>query len=402
MKMIPFAFVGFIAICLVLMADAQAKFARRDVDVPVADIVSQLEKSAKDHPDDAHAQYLLGRIHSLAWATDGDQIQLIPGKEGALPEFAPYASVRVSRDNEKLLSDAAKKHLGLSIAAYRKAVEMEPKNGLYHLGLAWMLEQKLATAVAQAATKESDRSAPAADRKAELKAVIDEYVKAFDLRLAEDKSSNNRLSAGDAFVSAEAAEDAIRLLKTVNPVDEKLIKRLEDGRDAVFSKGMAVTPIVVAMKAESTLGDLIDLDANVSFDFAGFGPGHHWPWINRNAGLLVWDPAGTGQITSGRQLFGTMTWQMLFRNGYEAMSMLDRNHDGKLSGEELKSIALWCDANSNGVSDAGEVVPLDKVGITAIDVKATNDSAGVLHITNGIHWADGHTTASFDWVPESK
>ncbi len=398
MKPIVRTLVALVLLGLFVAASADAMFMHMEENIPLADILKSVEKKVADDPKDAHAQYLLGRVHSMAWAQDGNQLKFASDKQG-MPEFMPYASVRVSHD-VKATSAEALKHLDLSIVAYRKAVELDPKNGLYHLGLAWMMEQKLATAVAAPATQNTDKSLPPVDRKAELKAVIDEYVKAFDLRLEEDKTKENRLMAGDAFVSAEAAEDAIRLLQTIGPVDNALVKRLEDGKTAVMSLPFAETPIVVAMNEHAALKDLIDPAASVSFDLAG--PGRLWPWITKDAGLLVWDPAGTGQITSGRQLFGPMTWHMRFSDGYEALSMLDRNRDGQLSGDELKSIALWRDANANGVSDAGEVVPLDKVGITAINVIATNDSAGVLQIPRGIHWTDGHTTASFDWVPQSK
>ncbi len=169
-----------------------------------------------------------------------------------------------------------------------------------------------------------------------------------------------------------------------------------------MAKPMSITPIIVAMNDHAVIADLVNPAAAVNFDFSGFNTGHQWPWIKPAAGLLVWDPTGAGRITTGRQLFGPMTWQMLFRDGYEALSMLDRNHDGQLTGDELQSIALWQDKNGNAVSDAGEVVPLDQAGIIAIDLKANRDAAGVLNAPAGIHWRDGHTTASFDWVPESK
>lgn len=404
--------------CFVSMT--YAMFAMVDQDVPVDDVLAQLNQNAKDNPKDAHAQYLLGRVHSLAWAMGGNQVRLIPGNgKDKLPDFAAYASVRVYRDNNKPADEKTMKHLDQSIDAYRKAVELDPKNGLYRLGLAWMLEQKLGTNVQQepgplqgvdlqvdnqvnAVAENSKPATQPADRAKQLKEVIDHYVAAFDLRLENDIKTNDRLMAGDTFISVEAAQNAIRLLKTTEKPDEKLIARLQAGRDKVMSQPMAITPVIVALHPRDTLANLINNNATVAFDLAGMETGHKWPWVNDRAGVLVWDPKQTGIITSGRQLFGNMTWQMLFRDGYEALATLDRNRDGSLAGNELSGIGLWIDANQNAISDPGEVVGAQKAGITSIAVKPAVDSKGTLQIDSGVTWSDGKSTPSYDWVPESK
>ena len=40
--------------------------------------------------------------------------------------------------------------------------------------------------------------------------------------------------------------------------------------------------------------------------------------------------------------------------------------DGELSGDELNFLALWFDANMNGVSEVGEVIPLGELGVTRV------------------------------------
>jgi hypothetical protein len=391
-----------------------------DEDVPVDEVLKQLNQNAKDKPKDAHAQYLLGRVHSLAWAMGGNQVRLIPGNgKDKLPDFPAYASVRVFRSSPKPADEVAMKHLDQSIDAYRKAVELDPKNGLYRLGLAWMLEQKLGTNVQQQPGQLQgvephmidpqlvavDAPKPAtqpADRSKQLKEVIDHYVAAFDLRLEHDIKTNVRLLAGDAFISAEAAQNAIRLIKSTDKPDEKLIARLLEGHDKVMSQPIAITPVIVALHPRDTLADLINNDAKVAFDLAGMGTEHKWPWVSARAGVLVWDPKQTGIITSGRQLFGNMTWQMLFQDGYEALATLDKDRDGMLAGNELNGVGLWIDRNENAVSDAGEVVSATRAGIKSIAVKAKADSTGTLHIESGVIWTDGKSTHSYDWVPESK
>ena len=395
MPKLPSCLIALLLIVLLTPFQARGEFMLVGNDTPVDTVTQQIERYIADHPKDAHGHYLLGRVHSLAWAAEGNQVRLVAGKgEQGLPGFAPYDSVRISRDAAKPADAAAIKHLEQSVASYRKAVELDPKNGLYHLGLAWMLEQQLATKASAPSTQPADHAKP-------LQEVIDLYIKAFDLSLAADIKSNHRIMAGDAFVSAEACDDAVRLLKLSDKPDQKTIDRLEEGKQKVFAKGMAVTPIVIAMDGGQSLPDLIDNSAAVKFDLSGIASGHTWPWVTPHAGILVWDPHATGQITSSRQMFGTMTWQMLFRDGYEALSMLDRNGDHHLSGSELDGIAVWQDANGNAISDAGEVTPVSQAGITSIDLQFIT-AAGVLQNVTGIMWRDGTRTASFDWVPQSK
>jgi hypothetical protein len=106
----------------------------------------------------------------------------------------------------------------------------------------------------------------------------------------------------------------------------------------------------------------------VKFDLDGTGRPQTYPWLRPDAAFLVWDPQHTGRITSGRQLFGNVTWWMFWNDGYQAMAALDDNHDGWLTGCELAGLALWFDVNQNGVSDPGEVIPIDKTDIEGIAV----------------------------------
>ncbi|MBT3202234.1 MAG: hypothetical protein HN350_20220, partial [Phycisphaerales bacterium] len=50
----------------------------------------------------------------------------------------------------------------------------------------------------------------------------------------------------------------------------------------------------------------------VRFDLDGDGRAQSWPWVKPTTGILVWDPSGQGRITSGQQLFGSVTIWMFF------------------------------------------------------------------------------------------
>jgi hypothetical protein len=148
------------------------------------------------------------------------------------------------------------------------------------------------------------------------------------------------------------------------------------------------------------LADLLDSHRQVTFDLDGTGRGQAWPWVKPGTAILVWDPKGTGRIESGRQLFGSVTWWIFWRDGYSALDALDDNRDGWLSGEELKGLAVWVDRNGNGVSDAGEVMSVESMGVDGISARwtATEGSSPINRM--GIRLKDGRVVGSWDWVVE--
>jgi hypothetical protein len=152
--------------------------------------------------------------------------------------------------------------------------------------------------------------------------------------------------------------------------------------------------------AAERVGDLVDSSKRVGFDLAGDGVSRTWPWVKDGTALLVWDPRGTGAITSGRQLFGSRTWWIFFRDGYEALALLDDNRDGRLTGGELQGIGAWIDRNGDGISQAGEVLTLEAAGIKEIGVRGVVGEDGVLRNEAGVTFSDGRSVKTFDWVTE--
>ena len=126
--------------------------------------------------------------------------------------------------------------------------------------------------------------------------------------------------------------------------------------------------------------------------------------------LLVFDPHKTGKVLDATQLFGNYTFggklsmdeyafsnvslnsktssklegTKEWRDGFEAMSALDFNKDGVLTGLELESLALWFDRNQNGISELGEVIQVKEVGITELGYRgAVKDRLGNLKLNSG-------------------
>ena len=151
----------------------------------------------------------------------------------------------------------------------------------------------------------------------------------------------------------------------------------------------------------SSLAGLLAPGRIVRFDLAGDGRPERWPWVAPETGILVWDPRGTGQIVSGRQCFGSSTWSMFWKDGYEPLAALDNDTDGWLAGEELHGLAVWQDRDGDGQSDPGEVRQLAAAGVERIATRAAGRHDGVPYHPGGIRLRDGTALPTYDWTPTS-
>jgi len=101
-------------------------------------------------------------------------------------------------------------------------------------------------------------------------------------------------------------------------------------------------------------------------------------------------------------MFGNVTFWIFWRDGYEALRALDDNGDGVLSGAELHGLALWSDVNGNGVSEPGEVIPLEALGITSLSCTSQRHASGIEWNPTGVGFKDGTTRPSYDWIVPSR
>ena len=124
-------------------------------------------------------------------------------------------------------------------------------------------------------------------------------------------------------------------------------------------------------------------------DFYGDGFEIGMEWVGPQDGLLV-APKADGSVDMS-SLFGTAGG---YENGYEKLSLYDKNNDNKVNGEELAGLSVWQDANGNGVADAGEVKTVQELGITEISLNA--DTNFVSSFT-----MNGQTNKMWDWWPNA-
>ena len=100
-------------------------------------------------------------------------------------------------------------------------------------------------------------------------------------------------------------------------------------------------------------------------------------------------------------MIGQRTWGVFWSDGFEALHSLDDNGDGELTGAELAGLALWRDADGDGVSEAGEVQPLSAYGVIGLSSHGLAERPGLIVAPAGVHLQSGECRPLYDWTPGS-
>lgn len=380
--------------------------------VPIARVITNLERRMATNREDVDLVYQLARIHSMAYATNVQNVAVtVQGENASFGYPGPDIGVprAVSSRTTKADREQAFQHLTNAIAYYQKAAKLVVKgtNAIahqwlslpIHLGLAWTIEQSGRKEEAVQAYRNALRLAwrqevdPEIPMREQLKWSWDQ------LRVGKNPLTSPQhvkyLGPGPSF-----SEEIIRylLLALDQKRDAKEIAQLQADQKVLRSMGRAVTPLLVPLRGGVSFEQLIDPSVGVPFDLDGSGHLRRWGWLTTNAAWLVYDRQGKGQITSGLQMFGSVTFWIFWRDGYQALAALDDNDDGQISSAELNGISLWCDSNSNGVSEKGEVRPVSDYAITSISCRGQSHSTGIPFSPQGVTFRDGTFRPTFDWM----
>jgi hypothetical protein len=425
---------------------ARAEFAPPTL-APINRLLPNAEAYVKENPKHAHGYYVLARIHYLAFS---NQTPLVPSfdPDATPPDVAPdwltgkvdhmarsrravelaltklgysrasdvpkdkrsefYETVRRTYEDlersgwrpEALSAAASIEHATAAALNFRNALAFDPENALYHLGRASLAEQFagfVRDSTGVETPKEFAEFTPGNIRKA--------YYRAYGLSIRKNLKLKEQPIAGLAsLVGYEAGRAYVRLSEDADSLTEEEQEKLKEVKNNLERLEKlpfgAITPIIFSFQENAGLADLVAPGSRVSFDLDGDGVDRLWPWVKPTTGFLVWDPDGIGRISSGRQLFGSVSWWLFFADGYHALDALDDNRDGCLTGPELIGISVWFDRNSNGRSDPGEVIPVQDVQVAAIAVKSTGHDSGSPMNPAGILLANGRRLPTYDWVTE--
>jgi hypothetical protein len=179
---------------------------------------------------------------------------------------------------------------------------------------------------------------------------------------------------------------------------------IPDSSAQVPEGSVAIAPIVVDLDGDGF--GFLSREAGVQFDYTGSGERQATAWAGAADGLLAYDLNQDGAITLSREFVFTQ-WAPQASTDLEALALaFDSNGDGLLSSldSEWGKFGLWSDANSNGISDQGEFLSLDDLGIASISLGYQVGSSSVVGAdgdvivagTSLVTWDDGRVTQAAD------
>lgn len=146
-----------------------------------------------------------------------------------------------------------------------------------------------------------------------------------------------------------------------------------------FRKGDFVTasPLIIDMNGDG-VKTLAKDKHNVYFDLDNNSFAQSTGWASQDDALLVLDRNQNNMIDNGSELFGNYTPLKNGENatnGFHALAEFDENQDGLLDKSDAiwTQLKLWKDLNTNGVSEANELINLSESELESIDLAYKNN-----------------------------
>lgn len=375
------------------------------VNVPATRIITNLTVKLQSDPNDFETLHALARLHSLEYASGASTNFSIPvgtNRVSKQPQYSSFLSngvpwfghgpalpprpwLTATNLGEASKKDA-KKHLLQALLHYEHLAVLNPTNAEIRIGLGWCQLQA-----------------------GETNKAIEALRRGVALSWKEEKSAHQSLLRPRArenistLIFFDVTAEAIGYLKPLlDPVrDKNELQKLAKIEEEDRKMPRAITPLALPLLPNLTPAELVDHASSIRFDLDGSGfSDRSWEWINTNAAWIVYLPH-ENEVTSALQMFGNVTFWMFWENGYHALASLDDNHDGQLSGDELRGIALWQDRNSDGKSTADEIISLQQLGITSLSTSYADEN-GVLTAKRGASFADGTTCPTYDLILKRK
>lgn len=103
------------------------------------------------------------------------------------------------------------------------------------------------------------------------------------------------------------------------------IATLQERAKKLQSLPRPITPIAIPLRNGLDLSEIADENTAAAFDADGSGLPRRWTWITPQAGWLVMDPRGHGEVRSALQMFGNVSFWLFWEYGYQALNSLARS-----------------------------------------------------------------------------
>ncbi len=226
------------------------------------------------------------------------------------------------------------------------------------------------------------------------------------------KKFNNQNVGGYFDLTFDQASKDLGILSSPRLVIPNLLDALSGLRNYfTTAQSTPVSPIILDLDGDGV--ETLGVTAGAYFDHDGNGFAESTGWVGADDGLLVWDRNGDGRINDGKELFGSETLLSggtKAANGYQALSELDTNTDGKVDVNDaaFAGLKVWKDLDGDGYSAASELISLTDTGVQSINIGATSstytDPNGNAHkLTGSFTKTDGTIGATADvWFQTNK
>jgi hypothetical protein len=157
---------------------------------------------------------------------------------------------------------------------------------------------------------------------------------------------------------------------------ESLLDFMDGVKDLFWRAANTLSPLVLDLDGDGveTLGQ--NFFIHFGHDKNGFA--ERTGWVGADDGLLVLDRNGNGSIDNGSELFGNHSGSGPGpASGFAALAEFDSNLDGRINASDsaFASLRVWKDANSNGLTDAGELLTLQQAGVGSLSLSYTTGTA---------------------------
>ncbi|PQQ27128.1 S8 family serine peptidase [Photorhabdus hindustanensis] len=154
-----------------------------------------------------------------------------------------------------------------------------------------------------------------------------------------------------------------------------------NGLSAMTTFNTYVDPLLLDLSGNGV--HMTDIRDGVLFDMDNSGTLKRSGWADRNTGILVIDD-GSGQIKNASQMFSEYyggkagingaAGEKKFKDGFGALASEDANKDGVIDQNDpiWSKLRVWVDNTHDAKVDAGELKTLAELGISQINVRASN------------------------------
>ena len=212
-------------------------------------------------------------------------------------------------------------------------------------------------------------------------------------------------AASSAMVTVTAIDDAIFddfaqetiILKVISTSNANVSP--DPGHNAAAIGILDNEPVIIDLD-----GDGVEFADNpVAFDIDNDGVKEAVAWAGGDDGFLAYDEDGSGTVNSAREIVFTEHAEGAETDLEAIRQAFDSDGDGLLTeaDAEWDKFGIWQDENSDGVTDPGEFVSLEDLGVRSIglenDGNAYSPADGVqVHGESILTYADGSTAKVAD------